>query len=145
MLYLGISREAAFVETCLRAPAAPFLTASFLAARGMIEVGLKRVRLAQVYGSGLVKLNQTSLLTSTTEDGYAASRAFSREIFLHRDAVDGIAYMSRHDNEQRSIALFDRAAGSLTVPPDRKGPSLLSADWLDDMLDRYGVGFDPGS
>lgn len=142
VLYLGETREAAFAETCLRNVGATLLSTRFLAKRAMIQVGMKNVRLLQAYGSGLARLGQTALISASTQDAYPETQRFSREIYQHPDHVDGIAYMSRHDNEQRCIALFDRATGALPVPPDRKGEDMLSAPWLWDILERYGVGLD---
>ena len=142
VLYLGKTRKGAFAETCLRNIGATLLSTRFLAKRAMIEVGMKPVRLLQAYGSGLAKIGQTALISASTQGGYPQTQRLSREAYEHPDQVDGIAYMSRHDNTQLCIAVFDRAAGALPVPPDQKGEAMLSAPWLWDILEDYGVGLD---
>ncbi|MGO4126785.1 RES family NAD+ phosphorylase [Inquilinus sp. YAF38] len=141
VLYLGGSREAAFVETCLRGPDATLLSQGQLAERRISEVLLGPVRLLEAYGKGLVPLGLTALISATPETNYADTQAFAREVFEHPDQVDGIAYLCRHDNEQRSIALFDRAEAKLLS--SAAGGPMIEADWLGAMLDRYRVGLRP--
>lgn len=145
VMYLGQTREAAFAETCLRNVGSTLISESFLARRAMIEVGLKPVRLLQAYGSGLAKLGQTALISASPQDQYPMTQAFAREVHEHADQVSGVAYMSRHDNEQLCIALFDRAVGALTVPPSQKGEPMLSSSWIWDLMSEYGVGLDATS
>lgn len=80
VLYLGTSREAAFVETCLREPNSTLLSQDDLAARRMSVVELGRVRLAQVYGRGLVQLGVTALISATPETDYVTTMAFARAL-----------------------------------------------------------------
>jgi hypothetical protein len=141
VLYLGTTREAAFAETCLRDVGGTLLDRQFLAARAMTEVAMDKVRLAQAYGAGLPALGQTAIISASA--GYDESQEFSRQIFGHPDGVDGIAYFSRHDNEQLCIALFDRGAPALKTPAGTKGQPMSDAPWLDAMLDRYRVGLAP--
>ncbi|MGO1079049.1 RES family NAD+ phosphorylase [Inquilinus sp. CA228] len=141
VLYLGATREAAFAETCLRDVGGTLLDRQFLAARATTEVAMDKVRLAQAYGAGLAALGQTAIISASA--GYDDSQIFSRWIFDHRDEVDGIAYFSRHDNEQLCIALFDRAAPALKTPAGAGGEPMSKAPWLDAMLDRYRIGLAP--
>lgn len=141
VLYLGSTREAAFAETCLRDVGSTLLDHRFLTARAMTEVVMDKVRLAQAYGTGLPSLGQTAIISASA--GYGESQAFSRQVFEHRDQVDGIAYFSRHDNEQLCIALFDRAEPALKTPAGARGEPMSRATWLDAMLDRYRIGLAP--
>lgn len=141
MLYLGVTLEAAFAETCLRDVGSTLLDMQFLAARAITEVAMDKVRLARAYGAGLPSLGQTAIISASI--GYDDSQAFSRRVFEHRDQVDGIAYFSRHDNEQLCIALFDRAERALKTPAGAVGEPMSKAPWLDAMLDRYRIGLAP--
>jgi len=142
VIYLGATREAAFAETCLRNVGATLLSRSFLAKRAMIQVEMKPVRLVRAFGPGLAKIGTTAFISASMTDNYPRTQEFSREVYEHPDQVDGIAYMSRHDNEQLCIALFDRAVDALPVPMSRKGEAMLEASWIWDMMDHYGVGLD---
>jgi hypothetical protein len=142
VIYLGATREAAFAETCLRNVGATLLSSRFLAKRAMIQVDMRSVQLLQAYGPGLAKIGQTALISASTQDDYPLTQAFSREVYEHPDQIDGIAYLSRHDNTQRCFVLFDRAASALPVPADEKGEVIRKAPWLWDVLELYGVGLD---
>ncbi|MGL4962162.1 MAG: RES family NAD+ phosphorylase [Inquilinus sp.] len=142
VLYLGKTREAAFAETCLRNVDATLVSESFLAKRAMIQVVIKPVTLLQAYGPGLAKIGQTALISASSQDEYPLTQAFSREVHEHPDKVSGIAYKSRHDNDQLCVALFERAVGALPVPPDQKGERMLTSSWIWDLMETYGVGLD---
>ena len=62
----------------------------------------------------------------------------ARAFHEHRDWPDGLIYRARHDDDQLSVALFERASGKLAKPQQ----SILWMDAgpiLDEVLDRYGI------
>lgn len=48
---------------------------------------------------------------------YTESQAWSRAFFEHPDNVDGVLYRARHDQDQRSIGLFERPAAAASTAP----------------------------
>ena len=69
------------------------------------------LELADLTGPALKALGADARLTSCTP--YTIPQAWSRAIHAHPQAVDGILFMSRHINTQRSIAVFARARKTL--------------------------------
>jgi hypothetical protein len=134
--YLSHSFEGAFAETALRSVGARFVALSFLELRSisLIEVSAE-IRLVSVHGPGLAKLGATAVVTSGP---HAIAQLWSRAIYDHPAAPDGVAYRSNHDNGELCVALFDRAEPSLatvsTSPLTKDRPRLAG------MLQRYDVG-----
>ena len=64
------------------------------------------LQLVDIYGSGLAKLGADSELSSGRN--YQLSRSWSEAIYLHTLKVDGIRYLSRHDNTRLCWGLFER-------------------------------------
>jgi hypothetical protein len=135
--YLGNSIEACFAGTFLRNPPVRLLTLSDLMTRLVATVELHReLRLVALYGPGLARIGVTAEITSGA--AYDHSQAWSRWIWEHADAPDGIAYHSRHDDSALCIALFDRARSAVVATSGKslaEDPPLLAA-----LLGRYGLG-----
>lgn len=90
-------------------------------------------------GPGLARLGATA---EVTHGGlpYNAPQAWSMALSKHPVTADGIAYYSRHDDEELCFAIFDRA-GSAIVEVTRETD--LDQDWLWETAERYGVGLAP--
>lgn len=158
VLYLGKTIEAAFIETFGRNLGQPFpalkrqglrLTAfrgqrfvsrDMIKTRSLFAIESDRpLKLLQLYGAGLAKLGVDSELSSGRK--YRLPRLWCEAIYSHPQQVDGIYYMSRHDNTQLCCGLFDR--GSYRLRENNLG-NLLSYDRQKffEILDRYGFGTD---
>lgn len=134
---LGTTMDVCFAETFLRNPPVRILAMEDLAERFVATVETTRdLRLVTLHGPGLARLGVTAELASGA--GYEASRAWSRTVWEHSDAPDGIAYRSRHDDSALCIAIYHRAKRSFTVVDDRRltdDPKLLAR-----LLRKYDIG-----
>jgi hypothetical protein len=140
VLYLGKTIEAAFIETFGRNLGQRFVSRDMIKTRFLFAIESDRpLKLLQLYGAGLAKLGVDSELSSGRE--YRLPRLWCEAIYSHPQQVDGIYYMSRHDNTQLCCGLFDR--GSYRLSENNLG-NLLSYDRQKffAILDRYGFGTD---
>lgn len=138
VLYLGKTIEAAFIETFGRNLGQRFVSRDMIKTRSLFAIESDRpLKLLQLYGAGLAKLGVDSELSSGRK--YRLPRLWCEAIYSHPQQVDGIYYMSRHDNTQLCCGLFDR--GSYRLRENNLG-NLLSYDRQKffAILDRYGFG-----
>lgn len=112
VLYAARSLETAFGETLVRSPQNRFVLSSAVAARVRSELLVTgTLRLYPLVDAGVSRLGLS--FTELHGDAYAKTWAESAQI--HRDTnADGILYTSRFDN-QHCVAIFDRAASSITA------------------------------
>jgi len=68
------------------------------------------------------------------------SRSWSAALHDHPSRVDGLRYRARHDNQELSLALFDRCRPKLMELERRKLADPKHAAFLADLLDHYGMG-----
>jgi hypothetical protein len=107
VLYLGESIEAAFIESFGRVLGQRYVSREFVKSRNLFTLKSDRpLQLLNLYGAGLSKLGADSELSSSRD--YALSRAWSQAIYNHSQQVDGILYLSRHDNTRLCCGLFNR-------------------------------------
>jgi hypothetical protein len=66
------------------------------------------------------------------------ARQWSRAIYDHPTAPDGIAYRSNHDNGELCVALFERASARLGAAGSQ--PIMTNRSRLAALLARYKVG-----
>jgi RES domain len=134
--YLALTREGAFAETCLRAVGAQFVAASYVSARSFTAIETTApLRLVAVHGPGLARIGATSVVSSGE---HALAQQWSRAIYDHPAAPDGLLYRANHDNGELCAALFERSADRLIR---RQTQALLSdRASLAALLDRYRVG-----
>lgn len=135
--YLSLSPSGAFAETLIRKPTGQLLEKSDLRNFGLTTIRTgKPLRLVQCHGKGLKLNGMDSRISSHTDRG--RTQALARALHDHGDLADGLIYRARHDDDQFSIALFDRASSKLTDP----GPPIRWIDaglLLEAVLDRYGI------
>jgi hypothetical protein len=137
LCYFGITIEVCFAETFLRNPPVAILALEDLAARRVATVELRReLRLVPLHGAGLARLGTTAAPASG--DDYALSRQWSRALWEHADAPDGLFYRSRHDDSALCVAVYDRAKDSVAIVEDR--PLTDDSKVLAKLLRRYDVG-----
>jgi RES domain-containing protein len=106
VLYVGLSYEAALVETLLRNPRRRIVDLVDLKIRSRALLSNRSpLRLVQAHGDGLSQLGTTAALST---GGYRASRQWSLALRSHKSRPDGLIYVSRHNPSLLCAALFDR-------------------------------------
>lgn len=136
-LYVADDLAGAFAETLLR-KAARIIGWPAVAQRSFSILTLQReVSLAQLHGDGLAWHGVTSDIC--TGDDYEPSQALS--LAFQGRSLDGIAYRSRHNNDQLCYALFDRVALSdLAIAETHDFAGL--AGLADQLVRRHGAVWD---
>lgn len=112
VLYAARSLETAFGETIVRFPQVPYVLSSTVNARVRSELITKRsLRLYPLLDAGV----SAHGLSFSDLHGSAYAKTWEISGLIHRTtAADGILYTSRFDN-QRCVALFDRAASAIGI------------------------------
>jgi hypothetical protein len=137
LCYFGTTTEVCFAETFLRNPPVGILAFDDLAARAVATVELRReLRLVPLHGPGLARLGTTAAPASGSD--YVLSQEWSRALWEHADAPDGVVYRPRHDDSALCVAIYDRAKDSLAVIAD--SPLMSDPKVLAKLLKRYDVG-----
>ena len=80
----------------------------------------------------LKKLGGDARVTSV--EPYDISQQWSLTVYNHTQSVDGIIYMSRHNNTAEAVVLFDRAHPKLTA---NTLCALIDHPRMGDILDRF--------
>ena len=96
----------------------------------------REMKLARLHGPGLVHLGIGADVVHG--HSYAECQQLAMALWRHPDAVDGIQYRSRWDNDCLCVALFDRAADALAEPD--QSLSLADPTISGPILRMYGVG-----
>ena len=92
--------------------------------------------LVHCHGEGLKQNGFDSRIASSVDRGLTQSVA--RSLYENAQQPDGLVYRTRHDDDQLSIALFDRALNKLSEP----GPAIAwmnAGSHLEKVLDRYRI------
>lgn len=137
VLYAALERRGAFAETLLRNPGQTLLfEEDDIKPRACATYSLIRsLRVVRLHGFGLHRIGATASVCSC-QPPYGAPQAWSSAFYHHPAQADGILYRSRHDDDARCLALFDRAADALG-PPKEDLP--LWGGWFFELMDLYGV------
>ncbi len=140
--YLAERGHTAFAETLLRELDREEVSEKGdLRPRSLAHVRVERpLVLARMHGSGLRRMKATA---AVVQGPYEITWAWSRAIHDHPSELDGIGYRARYDDDDFSIALFDRAADAITVVDSRPLLDPALAVELGSWLDRYGIGLAP--
>jgi hypothetical protein len=134
--YFSMSVEGAFAQTCLRAAGMRFVQLSFLEARSFSNIEVRKpIQLVSLHGPALAQLGATAPVSSGL---HPPARQWSRAIYDHPTAPDGIAYRSNHDNGELCVALFERASARLGAAGSQ--PIMTNRSRLAALLARYKVG-----
>jgi hypothetical protein len=108
VLYLGETIESAFIETFGRRLGVRYVSRQFVKTRNLFAIRCDRsLKLVDLFGAGLVKLGADSEISSGRN--YRLAQNWSAAIYHHPQQVDGIRYLSRHDNTQLCWGLFPRS------------------------------------
>lgn len=117
VLYAARSLETAFGETLVRSPHISYVTSTAVKARVHSElVTARTLKLYPLVDAG-VSAHGLSF-TDLHGDAYARTQEVSAWVHGNTSA-DGILYTSRFDN-QRCVALFDRASDAVATTPANK-------------------------
>lgn len=141
VLYAAARPEGAFAETFLRTPGRTLLAPELIAAKGQARLGLLQpLTLIQLHGPGLACLGATA---EVIHGGlpYDAPQAWSAALHDHPLQAQGIACTARHDDAEVCYAIFERAAGALTL--DAATEDLEGEDGFYLLAEHYGVGLAP--
>ena len=128
VVYLGSSAKVAFVETLLRDAADGrgedcVLELKEIEARSLASIRVKDpLRLVDLTGDNAIRMGVPSDVAGGSDQKLA--RAWSAAFHSHVDQPAGVYYSSRL-NEQRCIALYDRALDKLEATA---APRLLDCD-----------------
>ena len=138
VLYVGADAYAAFIETYGHTTGIRVIQTVDLAARTLSRLSPTRpLRLVRVTGPGLARLGADARLFSAD---YAISQQWSKAIYQHPSAPDGILYPARHDETRLCAALFDRICDEIAVEGLGTLADTASVALLGRLLDCYGFG-----
>lgn len=136
VLYASATWRGAFIETAGHHTGHPLVTTTWLAGRALAVIEVRRkLRLVDLRGRGLARLGADARLSSGDP---ALAQRWSRALWGHPSAPDGICYPSRHDPRQVSVALFDRAATALRLQALGNLGSRALETRVAEALDHYG-------
>jgi RES domain len=119
--YSALCLDGAFVEALLRQEQPPILTWSDIKQRELFTLRLTRtIRVMPIFGPQLRQMGGTAAVAS---GAYSSSRQWSLVLSQWADTdglLDGLLYPSRHDDTQRCLALFSRAADAIAIVSHEK-------------------------
>ena len=75
-----------------------------------------------------------------TNGSYDVARIWSRVIHDHHAVPDGIAYRSKHDDDETCIALFDRAHEHIATVGVPQPIMMMDRSRLAELFALYGLG-----
>ena len=111
VLYAAADPFGSFAETVEIQRDLNTIPASVLAERVLTRIDAGRpLRLIDLTGSGLSRIGADARLTTGS---HAIAQQWSRAMWAHAAAPDGITYRCRHDPARLSVALFDRTERSV--------------------------------
>ncbi len=115
--YFGLTLPVAIAETVLHdeiAVSGRFrIPSTILAGKQVLRFAGSKLRLANLTGAHLKKLNGHADLSGTVD--FAITQQWSLAVFNNPGRFDGFLYMSRHLNTQMAVILYDRAAPKVQV------------------------------
>ncbi len=140
VLYCARTGKGALAETFLRTPGRRVVDPGLLATKGYARLAsTAELTLISMVGPGLAIIGATAEITSSGPP-YPVPQSWSGALRAHPVAADGIAYRSRHDDDEICYALFATTAGVVTEV-DRT--THLDADWFWECAEEYYLGCTP--
>ena len=137
--YMAKTIKGAFAETFVRAAGDRVLKLSFVQKRSISEVVTTApLRLSSLHGPGMARVGANSAVSSGS---YAVAQSWALALHDHSAIVDGIAYRSKHDDDEISIALFDRARTRISIggPPQ---PMIVDLPKFAELCALYDLGLE---
>jgi RES domain len=123
ILYVGADFYAAYIECYGRKPEQKnrnfngdiLITETELNRRFLARfTSEKQLRFIQVYGNGLQKLGVDAQIADCSPTEYEFPREWGRAFHQHPDRIDGICYLSRHDNTKKCYGIFNRVESQIS-------------------------------
>jgi hypothetical protein len=122
ILYVGSDFHSPYIECYGREPGSKnilgdclLITETQLESRFLARFTNKRpLRFVKVYGNGLQQLGVDAAISSCPSIEYEFPREWGRAFYQHPDHIDGICYMSRHDNTRLCYGIFDRVTAEIS-------------------------------
>jgi hypothetical protein len=113
-LYAGEDPHCAFIETFgHNTGSTRRISAMDLARRALSRIDVSRpLRLLDLTGANAAALGVDARLYAGE---YSVAQQWSLAFYRHRDAPDGIYHPARHDSERTCLALYDRAAATISA------------------------------
>lgn len=140
VLYCAQAEMGALAETFLRTPGRRVIDPGLLATKGYVRLIASRdLTLISMAGPGLAILGATAEITSSGPP-YRIPQTWSAALKVHPVAADGIAYRSRHDDDQICYALFDTVATAIT---EISRTTEIDTDWFWELAEAYEMGRTP--
>ncbi|HWK90252.1 MAG TPA: RES family NAD+ phosphorylase, partial [Longimicrobium sp.] len=113
--YFGDCLEVAVLETIVRSRTLPIVEQADLEARAVTQLtSTGDLRMLRFEGAGLPVLRVSA--GQTHAEPYRECQQMALALHDGHPDVDGIQYRSRWDNSRLCWAVFDRAAGKLSLP-----------------------------
>jgi hypothetical protein len=142
VLYAADEFAGAFIETFGRRLDIRSITVSTLQTTAVAEVNASRqLKLIDLASSGgAARLSADARLMS---GDIAVAQRWSRALWEHPAAADGLYYRLRHDPDQCACALFDRVRKTLAARPHGLASDRRHRHELTGALDRYQFGLIP--
>jgi hypothetical protein len=125
VLYAAEDAFGAFLETFGRRPGRNLVSREKLTTRPLAGIEADRpLRLVDLTGPGLARIGATGAIST---DARERAQAWSRALYLHPSAPEGLRYRLRHDPSRIGAAIFERAGelragslGTLLAPGNQK-------------------------
>ncbi len=147
--YLALTFEGALVETLLHGQQDSYIPLdppsdtlfqipySELEARALAISRInKPLKLVKLYGDGLLQNGVDSSISSCS---HSLSQEWAGTFINHPDNPDGIIYRCKHNDDEKSVALFERAKHKISLPTNERD-SLDSYEKTWDIFEKFRVG-----
>lgn len=124
VLYAGLTFRGALAETLVRNPQPLMVAMTDIVGRSVSGLVSDRpLRIVQLYGSGLQTVGTDNSIATRP---YEPCALWWDALWDHPDRPDGLAYQSRHDSSEISLAIFEKPTSDLKL----REPTLCRA-WLE--------------
>jgi hypothetical protein len=138
VLYLGASERCAFIETFGQQTGQSFVTTWEVSQRALSAVRASRpLRVVDLDGPTLARLGADAEIFAGSHE---IAQVWSRAIHEHPDRPMGLRFRAKHDPQEFSVALYERAASALRWEPPLPLDSPRAKRLLALLLDYYQFG-----
>jgi len=135
--YFSLSAYGAFAESLINRRHGQLLSMEDMTNFCLSVVTLARpLQLVHCHGEGLTRNGIDSSIASTSDR--VVTMALSARLHAHTQLADGLVYRARHDDDQFSVVLYDRARSALDRI-ESKTPWRDTGSTFEDILDRYQI------